>query len=136
MDKHYEPYKVIILIFLIAIIIGSTLLYLPISHDGNVKFIDAFFTATSALCVTGLNTIDFANTFNTFGITVIAILIQLGGLGIICTGFIIALILGQKIGLKKRLLLKASFNLNSIKGIIKLLLNIIKITVIVIKVLL
>lgn len=131
MDKHYEPYKVIILIFLIALIIGSTLLYLPISHDGNVKFIDAFFTATSALCVTGLNTIDFANTFNTFGITVIAILIQLGGLGIICTGFIIALILGQKIGLKKRLLLKASFNLNSIKGIIKLLLNIIKITVII-----
>ena len=130
---HYEPYKVITLIFLIAIGLGSILLYLPITHNAGqtISYIDALFTATSALCVTGLNSIDFATIFNPFGLTVIAILIQLGGLGLICAGMIIAILIGQKIGLKERILLKASLNLSSLKGIVKFTLNVIKITFII-----
>lgn len=130
---HYEPYKVIILIFFIAIGLGSILLYLPITHiEGkSIEYIDALFTATSALCVTGLNSIDFANIFNPFGLTIIALLIQLGGLGLICAGMIIAILIGQKIGLKERLLLKASLNLSSLKGVVKFTLNVIKITLII-----
>lgn len=130
---HYEPYKVIILIFFIAIGLGSILLYLPITHlpGKSIEYIDALFTATSALCVTGLNSIDFANIFNQFGLTIIALLIQLGGLGLICAGMIIAILLGQKIGLKERILLKASLNLSSLKGVVKFTLNVIKITLII-----
>jgi len=130
---HYEPYKVIILIFFIAIGLGSILLYLPITHiEGkSIEYIDALFTATSALCVTGLNSIDFANIFNPFGLTIIALLIQLGGLGLICAGMIIAILIGQKIGLKERILLKASLNLSSLKGVVKFTLNVIKITLII-----
>ena len=110
---HYEPYKVITLIFLISIGLGSILLYLPITHNTgqSISYIDALFTATSALCVTGLNSIDFAAVFNPFGLTIITLLIQLGGLGLVCAGMIIVILLGQKIGLKERILLKASLNL-------------------------
>ena len=126
----YEPYKFITYLFLIVIVISSIILWLPISHvDGaNVSFIDAIFTSTSALCVTGLNTIDFANTFNTFGIIIIALLIQLGGLGIICTAILVFVAFGQKIGLKHRILIKNSFNLGSLKGIVKFVLSVFKLT--------
>lgn len=69
--------------FALVIIIGSSLLMLPASHEEgvNVTVIDALFTSTSAVCVTGLVTLDTADAFNAFGETVIATLIQIGGLG-------------------------------------------------------
>lgn len=129
----YEPYKFIISLFLCVILVASIILWLPISHVPNVdvSYIDSLFTTTSALCVTGLNTIDFANTFNTFGLIIIALLIQLGGLGIVCTAILVFLAMGKKIGLKHRLLIKNSFNLNSMKGMVKFILNVFKITLII-----
>lgn len=126
----YEPYKFITCLFLVVIFISSLILWHPISHiDGvDVSYIDALFTSTSALCVTGLNTIDFANTFNTLGLFIIALLIQLGGLGIICTAILVFVVLGQKINLKHRILIKNSFNLSSLKGIVKFVLKVFKIT--------
>lgn len=129
----YEPYKFIIMLFLSIILVASIILWLPISHvDGvQVSYIDSLFTTTSALCVTGLNTIDFVNTFNTFGLVIIALLIQLGGLGIVCVSIIVFLAIGKKIGLKHRLLIKNSFNLNSMKGIVKFILSVFKITLVI-----
>lgn len=129
----YEPYKFIISLFFVVIIIASIILWLPISHmpNADVSYIDSLFTTTSALCVTGLNTIDFANTFNTFGLIIIALLIQLGGLGIVCTAILIFLAMGKKIGLKQRLLIKNSFNLSSMKGMVKFVLSVFKITLII-----
>lgn len=129
----YEPYKFIIMLFLLIILVASIILWLPISHvDGvQVSYIDSLFTTTSALCVTGLNTIDFVNTFNTFGLVIIALLIQLGGLGIVCVSIIVFLAIGKKIGLKHRLLIKNSFNLNSMKGIVKFILSVFKITLVI-----
>lgn len=129
----YEPYKFIISLFFIVIIIASIILFLPISHMPNtdISYVDSLFTTTSALCVTGLNTIDFANTFNTFGLIIIALLIQLGGLGIVCTAILIFLAMGKKIGLKQRLLIKNSFNLNSMKGMVRFIFNVFIITLII-----
>lgn len=126
----YEPFKVITLLFLAVIFFASILLYLPISHvtGADISFIDSIFTATSALCVTGLNTIDFANTFNVFGLIIIALLIQLGGLGIICTAILVFITMGKKVNLKFRILIKNSFNLSSLKGIVKFVLRVFKIT--------
>ncbi|MEG0266110.1 MAG: potassium transporter TrkG [Bacilli bacterium] len=133
MLKKVEPYRVIASGFIISIIIGGILLWLPISHknDVAVSLVDAFFTTISCICVTGLSTIDAANTFNLFGVTVMAILIQIGGLGIICAGLSIILLAGQKIGIKERVLIKDSLNLNSLKGIVKLVLTIFKVTFII-----
>ena len=68
--------------FLILILIGALFLMLPFSTTGSISFIDALFTATSAVCVTGLVVKDTGADFTIFGQTVILILIQLGGLGI------------------------------------------------------
>lgn len=129
----YEPYKFIIMLFLSVIVVASVILWLPISHVSGVEvsYIDSLFTTTSALCVTGLNTIDFVNTFNAFGLVIIALLIQLGGLGIICVSILVFLAIGKKIGLRHRLLIKNSFNLNTMKGMVKFILSVFKITLVI-----
>ena len=81
MIKSQPPARIIAFGFAITILIGSGILMLPISlNDGiELKYIDALYTATSAVCVTGLVTVDTANTFTVFGRFVIAVLIQIGG---------------------------------------------------------
>lgn len=78
-----HPARMLVLYFLILAFIGSILLYLPISLNvKHVKFIDVFFTAISATCVTGLTSINVGETFSIFGKVIILLLMQLGGLGI------------------------------------------------------
>ena len=133
MLKKIGPYGLITIGFLLSILIGGTLLYLPISQKSgaDVSLVDAFFITISAICVTGLSTIDVANSFNLFGYTIIAVLIRIGGLGIVCAGLSIILLAGQKIGIKERILIKDSLNLNSLKGIVKLVKSIFRITFII-----
>ena len=76
-----SPTQIIALGFLLTIFIGSILLKLPISHKGDLSYIDSLFTATSAACVTGHSTVDVEATFTLFGQIVIMLLIQIGGLG-------------------------------------------------------
>ena len=80
-----SPARIIAFGFAATIILGSLILMLPISlNDGvNLKYIDSLYTATSAVCVTGLITVDPANTFTPFGRFILAVLIQIGGLGIL-----------------------------------------------------
>lgn len=82
--KHLRPAAITAIGFLVLILSGACLLSLPFSvRDGvRLSFLDAFFTATSSVCVTGLVTVDPFDTFTGFGQTVIALLIQAGGLGI------------------------------------------------------
>ncbi len=112
---------IIMLSFLIAIIVGSLLLALPISSaDGkSVSFIDALFTATTATCVTGLVTLPTVTTWSVFGQTVILILIQIGGLGIITIMSGIMIFLHKKMGLADRMLIQDAFNLNTLSGLIR-----------------
>ncbi len=116
------PGQVIALGFCAVIFIGAILLMLPISaNEGvSVSFIDALFTSTSAVCVTGLIAIDTADTFNVFGRTIVALLIQIGGLGVTSIGVGIIMIVGRRVGFKQRTLVKEAWNLNSFKGIVKL----------------
>ena len=113
--------QMILVSFLLAILVGSLLLVLPFaSADGkSVSYIDALFTATTSVCVTGLVTVTTATAWSLFGQFVILVLIQIGGLGIITilSGFMISL--HKKMGLGDRMLLQDAFNLNSMSGIVK-----------------
>lgn len=107
-----NPSKILVVGFAVLILIGTFLLRLPIAtEDGTgLTFLNALFTATSATCVTGLIVVDTADTFSTFGELVILILIQVGGLGFMTFGTFLFMLLGKKITLKERLLLKESIN--------------------------
>jgi trk system potassium uptake protein TrkH len=99
------------------------------SHKGiSLSFLDALFTSTSAVCVTGLVVVDTADTYTIFGRTVIAILIQIGGLGVASVGIGFIIITGKKVGIRERVLVKEALNLNSLKGIVKLIRAILLIT--------
>lgn len=78
-----SPTQILLLGFIVIILVGAMILKLPISNNGkDIKFIDAFFTSTSAVCVTGLVTKIPAEQFSAFGQIVIMCLIQIGGLRI------------------------------------------------------
>ncbi|TQR29911.1 Trk family potassium uptake protein [Lysinibacillus sphaericus] len=117
-----NPPKILVLGFAVIISIGTFLLMLPVATvDGKgLSFLDALFTATSATCVTGLVVVDTGDTFSIFGELVILFLIQIGGLGFMTFATLLFLLLGKKISLKERLLLKEAFNNISIAGLVKL----------------
>ncbi len=125
-NRGLAPANVIIIGFLSAILIGTILLLLPFASKSgqSAGFINAFFTSTSAVCVTGLVVVDTATSWTVFGQTVIIILIQMGGLGIMTAFASVALVLGKKMGLKERLTLQESFNDFGLQGIVKLFKNI------------
>ena len=116
--------------FLVVILIGATLLSLPIaSVDGNsVGFVNAFFTASSATAVTGLVVANTATQWTMFGKVVIITLIQIGGLGTITLFSIATVLLGRKISLQQRLLVKEQLNITSMSGIVKWVIYVTKIT--------
>lgn len=126
MQKRYKkrltPVQILALGFFSVIIIGSVLLMLPISSKAGVMtpFIDALFTATSAVCVTGLVTLNTAEHWSYFGTTVIMFLIQIGGLGFMSFATLFALLLGKKITLKERLIMQEAMNSFSLQGLVKL----------------
>lgn len=130
--KNIKPGRIIVLGFLIVILLGTALLMLPISiNDGaSVSFVDELFTSTSAVCVTGLIAVDTADTFTIFGRTVVATLIQIGGLGVTSVGVGFILLMGKKVGIKERTLVKESMNLDSLNGIVKLVKSILLLTLI------
>ncbi|HKL79179.1 MAG TPA: TrkH family potassium uptake protein [Mobilitalea sp.] len=132
MKKHKKmtPARFIVLAFSSVITLGAIILLLPISANEGVKIsvIDAFFTATSAVCITGLAVKDTADTFNAFGQTVVALLIQIGGLGVTSVGVGFILLAGKKITFRERVMLKESMNLDSMRGIVKIVKSVLLLT--------
>lgn len=122
--KHImlNPPLALVLGFALIIFIGACLLDLPVAvQDGkNVTFIEALFTATSATCVTGLVVHDTGTTFSTFGRVVILLLIQIGGLGFMTFATMISLLIGSKVGISHRILLKESLNQETLEGMVRL----------------
>lgn len=100
-----HPAQVVVTAFLLAVLVGTVLLMLPVSTagDGGAPFVTAVFTATSAVCVTGLITVDTATYWSTTGQAVILALIQVGGFGIMTLASLIALFLSRRMGLRTRL---------------------------------
>ncbi|MBR3392827.1 MAG: potassium transporter KtrB [Firmicutes bacterium] len=118
--------QIIMLTFLTADLIGSVLLALPISSATGqaVPYLDALFTSTTSVCVTGLVTVPTVTTWSVFGQVVILILIQVGGLGVVTVMATMMLSLHKRIGIGDRILIQDAFNLNTLSGIVKFVKNV------------
>lgn len=117
-----NPPRILALGFGGLILLGAFLLNLPIaSQDGqSIGFINSFFTAASSVCVTGLVVVNTAYHWTLFGQIVIITLIQMGGLGFMTLATIVALVMGKKISLKERLVIKEQLNQETMSGLVRL----------------
>ena len=118
--KRQSPGRIIALGFLSVILIGSVLLMLPCSvKDGvTLRYIDALYTSTSAVCVTGLIAVDAVDSFTPLGQTFLALLIQIGGLGVTAVGAGVIIAIGKKVNMKGRNLIREAMNLDSGRGLV------------------
>ena len=123
---HTPAERIMMLGFAAVILLGTILLCLPVSAaDGkSVYWLDALFTATTSVCVTGLVTVPTATTWSTFGKIVILGLIQFGGLGIMACLTMVFLILRRKISLQSRKLIQDTYNLPVLKGSVGIVMKI------------
>ena len=128
-----SPYQILVAGFAGLILAGALLLTSPwASQTGEgTNFLDALFTATSAVCVTGLVVVDTGTHYSLFGQIVIILLIQFGGLGVMTVSTMLAVLLGKKILLRERLLLQEATNQLELSGVVRLTLYIIKVTLLV-----
>lgn len=122
--------RVIMFGFLIGALLGSVLLVLPISLKPGIHldYIDSLFVAVSSICVTGLSTVNIGETFSLFGQLILLLIIQLGGLGVVTFTTMLLVIFRQKITLKDRILIQNAYNLDTLTGLVKVTLRIVKVT--------
>jgi len=126
------PERTLILSFLTIILIGTFLLSLPYAaRTKPASFIDALFTATSAVCVTGLIVWDTGSFYSHFGQVVILILIQVGGLGIMTFSVFFYLLLGRSIGFRDRRIIQDTFSQFPIRNIYVLLKSVFLYTIVI-----
>lgn len=118
---HFPPGQIVALAAAGLILIGTCLLLLPASTPPHVelRFLDALFTATSAVCVTGLIVMDTPTEFTMFGQLIILMLIQIGGLGYALMATLILLALGHRIGLRDRMMLAETLNTFDMEGSVR-----------------
>lgn len=124
--KKLSPARIIALGFALVILIGSILLSLPCSvKEGvSIKYIDALYTSVSAVCVTGLITVDPSDTFTVLGQVFLCLLMQIGGLGVTAIGAGVMIAVRKKVDLKGSTVVREAMNLNSGKGIAAFLKNV------------
>lgn len=116
------PPQILVMGFAAIILTGALLLTLPVSVQPGqeINFLTSLFTATSAVCVTGLVVVDTATNWTFFGQLVILLLIQVGGLGFMTMATFFAILLGRRIGLRQRLIIQESLNQTNVAGIVRL----------------
>ena len=119
---HFSSAQIIIAGFATVILLGAALLTLPFASrvPGSANFADALFTATSAVCVTGLVVQDTALYWSEFGQAVILILIQIGGMGVVTVAVAIAMISGKKISLMQRSTMQEAISAHHVGGVVRL----------------
>ena len=125
--KKIHPYLIIILTFLGVILSGTFFLVLPVSgaHGKSIGFVDSLFMSTSAVCVTGLGTVNIASGLSLFGKVIMAILMEIGGLSIITIAIFFFTVLGAKLSVSNKFLLREALNQSSVKGVTTLVIKII-----------
>ncbi len=103
------PARIVPLAFLAAVMIGTGLMMLPAARadPGHAPFVVALFTATSAVCVTGLTVVDTAGYWSTFGHVLITVLTQIGGFGIMTMATLLGLLVSRRLGLRSRMMAQA-----------------------------
>lgn len=116
-----SPAEMLIYGFALVILLGAILLTLPMASASGTSggFINALFTATSAVCVTGLVVVDTGTFWSVFGKVVIILLIQIGGLGFMSLTTMFFVLAGKRITIKDRLLIQSSVNMDSLSGVVK-----------------
>lgn len=125
-DKKLSTMQTLAIGFLGVILLGGILLYLPVSNQQPISFLDALFTSTTAVCVTGLVTVVPATQFTLFGKIILLILIQIGGLGIIACMIGFFIILKKRISIRERILIQETYNMTGLTGMIAFVLKILK----------
>ena len=119
--------------FMLAIFLGGVVLSLPISSAKGefTPFIDALFTSTTSICVTGLVVVNTFEYWSFFGQVVILILIQLGGLGVVAVSTFIMMVIGKKVLLKERMLIQDAYGLETLSGMVKFVKHVFILTMII-----
>ncbi|MCM3672751.1 TrkH family potassium uptake protein [Peribacillus simplex] len=127
------PAQLIVGYYFLAVSISTVLLSLPVALKPGVEFefMDALFTAVSAVSVTGLTVVSLPEVYNEVGYFILMFVLQFGGIGIMTLGTFFWLILGKKIGLKERQLIMTDQNQSNLSGLVKLLIQIIQIFVVI-----
>lgn len=122
MQRTIRPERVLAVGFLLIILVGALLLSLPASSaDGrSIGLFDGLFTATSAVCVTGLVAVDTGTAFSLLGQGILLALIQTGGLGFMIFATLIMMALGRRMSLKERMLIRESMNASTLSGLLRL----------------
>lgn len=131
MKKHgLTTTRIIMLGFLAGALLGMICLMLPVSvrPGQTVDFFDALFVAMSSICVTGLSTVNIGQTFSGFGQIVLLLLIQFGGLGIVTFTTIVLCLFRRRITLSDRMLIQSAYNLDTLSGLVRLTMKIMKVT--------
>ncbi|OPJ55182.1 TrkH family potassium uptake protein [Alkalithermobacter paradoxus] len=119
---RYTPSQIIVVGFAAVILLGAILLNLPIASKSgeSIGFINALFTSTSAVCVTGLVVVDTGTYWSTFGKVIILMLIQVGGLGFMSMATLFSMLIGKRISLRERLIIQESLNQYDLEGLVRL----------------
>lgn len=123
--------QIVALGFFGVIFLGGVLLWLPVCNQKPIAFIDALFTSVTSVCVTGLVTVVPAEQFTIPGQVIVMILIQIGGLGVIACMALFFLLLGKKISMKGRILIQEAYGLDTLSGLVKFIIRIVRGTFIV-----
>jgi potassium uptake TrkH family protein len=115
------PVQLIIISYVLATAISMILLSLPISLKGQIRlsFVDVLFTSVSAISVTGLSVVNTADTFSVFGVFMLMLVLQFGGIGLMTLGTFIYVLLGRNVGLAHRKLIMIDQNRNSLSGMVQ-----------------
>ncbi len=128
MQTRIKPSLLFLLSFIFVILIGAGLLMLPNATTRPIHFVDALFTATTSVCVTGLTTVDVATTFTHIGHVIIMILIQIGGIGVMTFTSFFALSFMRHSSFTSKLMLKDMLNEERTGGLFRVILNILFVT--------
>ncbi|KAF0094842.1 MAG: H(+)-transporting two-sector ATPase [Puniceicoccaceae bacterium 5H] len=115
--RRLNPGTILFSTFLLLILFGTLLLKLPNATTGAISWLDALFTSTSAVCVTGLIVVDTATAFTPLGQAIILLLIQLGAFGIVTLTFFLAVVTGQGFSVASRVFLKDVLNLENLRNL-------------------
>lgn len=121
--RGFTPAQIIVFYYFLAIAFSFLLLNLPgVYRDGiKISFIDSLFTAVSAVSVTGLTPISIADTYTVFGLCMLMLVLQLGGIGIMSIGTFFWLLVKKRIGLRERQLMMVDHNQYTLAGVVKLI---------------
>ncbi len=133
LTKEWSAIHHIVVYYLLAVIISTIIVSLPVFHNTGIElsFIDAMFTAVTSISVTGLTVISISEIFNPAGQIAIAVILHLGGIGIMTMGTFIWVVLGKKIGIRSRKMIMVDQNSKTLAGLVRLMLEIFKLILII-----